>query len=204
VPVHSTDDGGEETFVGFGLGRVGSGMSAGHVWDTDREEELKSTCNFRDAGFASSGGSLVSSTERIHHVQQVKSETQSHPASPHDAIDADGKLALAFAEYTATIRDDNTHESLPEPLSPPRNAPRPSSLHFTSLAFASSARSLATCWSRSASEISVEMPAAARTRLFTTELRDMAVARLGEGRIPRARPMGRCVHAWKGTIELMC
>ena len=68
---------------------------------------------------------------------------------------------------------ERAYESRPALL--PSNPPRPISLHFISLSFASLASKAATCWSKSVSEISAGIPAAALTRLLTTELSDIPV-----------------------------
>lgn len=69
----------------------------------------------------------------------------------------------------------DTHESLPAAMEFPKRPVKPSSLHFNSLALASSASSWATCESSSASEMSCEIPAAALTSLLTTELSDIVL-----------------------------
>lgn len=82
------------------------------------------------------------------------------------------RVRTAAVRYNMITLTD-THESLPAAMEFPKRPVKPSSLHFNSLALASSASSCATCASSSTSDMSCEIPAAALTSLLTTELRDM-------------------------------
>lgn len=84
-------------------------------------------------------------------------------------------VRTAAIRYSMIIVTD-THESLPAAMEFPKRPVKPSSLHFNSLALASSASSCATCASSSTSDMSCEIPAAALTSLLTTELRDMTLS----------------------------
>lgn len=83
-------------------------------------------------------------------------------------------IRAAGIRYSMFVSTD-THESLPAAMEFPKRPVKPSSLHFNSLALASSASSCATCESSSASEMSCDIPAAALTSLLTTELSDMVL-----------------------------
>ena len=80
-----------------------------------------------------------------------------------------GRQLCSVASRLAPGELKQTHEERPRF---PSRAVKPISLHFTSRCLASVASSSATCLSRSASLISVGIPAAARTRPFTTESSD--------------------------------